>query len=387
MYNNLLHQNAIVQRMKKDLDDSALPPAILFSGPAISGKLTAALETARIRCCREGADWRCSCNFCNQHRSLSHPRTILTGYRDLIPDIAACSEVLRRNNSVSSRFLLVRAARKLLRRFDPLLWEGSEAKIAKLRAVMERLSESVDSLLPGSDLPQEAKLEKILNKLLADCLQLQKALPSLLPVAQVRLINAWTTHSAGNDNKTVIIDSADRMLPASKNAMLKFLEEPPANTTIILITERKSLLLPTIISRLRDYSFRKRSPSEEAEVLRRVFREDENRYPSLSNYFHAWRSGPSEHLTSLAVEFLDSIAGSDIPKGIEKISDHIEFSAFLEALSIELQSRWHSDHPSSQRIHVRQMEWLRSARIRAESLNLPIRLIIRGLHASLGSSK
>ena len=33
------------------------------------------------------------------------------------------------------------------------------------------------------------------------------------------------------------------------NALLKILEEPPENTTLILVTDHQSLLLPTILSR------------------------------------------------------------------------------------------------------------------------------------------
>lgn len=72
-----------------------------------------------------------------------------------------------------------------------------------------------------------------------------------------------TPYSA--ERKTVIIDDAHRMLPASANALLKTLEEPPQDTLIILITTSAAKLLPTIISRaqqirfcpLREHSFEK----------------------------------------------------------------------------------------------------------------------------------
>jgi DNA polymerase-3 subunit delta' len=49
--------------------------------------------------------------------------------------------------------------------------------------------------------------------------------------------------------KVFIIEDAERMLPASSNALLKVLEEPPSDTYIILTSSEPSKLLPTIVSR------------------------------------------------------------------------------------------------------------------------------------------
>ncbi len=49
--------------------------------------------------------------------------------------------------------------------------------------------------------------------------------------------------------KAVIIEDAQLLTTEAQNAMLKVLEEPPAHTIIILSTESKEPLLPTIISR------------------------------------------------------------------------------------------------------------------------------------------
>lgn len=51
------------------------------------------------------------------------------------------------------------------------------------------------------------------------------------------------------DRKVAVIREADRMTTVSANAFLKTLEEPPADTTIILLTERPYDLLDTIRSR------------------------------------------------------------------------------------------------------------------------------------------
>lgn len=50
-------------------------------------------------------------------------------------------------------------------------------------------------------------------------------------------------------NKAVVIEEAHMLTPEAQNALLKVLEEPPANTLILLNTNTKEALLPTIISR------------------------------------------------------------------------------------------------------------------------------------------
>ncbi len=55
--------------------------------------------------------------------------------------------------------------------------------------------------------------------------------------------------------KVAIIYEADRMMTESANAFLKTLEEPPRNTTLLLLTTRPYALLPTIRSRVLHFRF------------------------------------------------------------------------------------------------------------------------------------
>ena len=57
--------------------------------------------------------------------------------------------------------------------------------------------------------------------------------------------------SADGGRRVVIVDSADEMNVSAANALLKMLEEPPAHTTLLLISHQPSRLLPTIRSRCR----------------------------------------------------------------------------------------------------------------------------------------
>ncbi len=57
-------------------------------------------------------------------------------------------------------------------------------------------------------------------------------------------------------HRICIIDSIDDCNQKSSNALLKLLEEPPADTMFILISHRPGSLLPTIHSRCHSYAFR-----------------------------------------------------------------------------------------------------------------------------------
>jgi DNA polymerase-3 subunit gamma/tau len=63
------------------------------------------------------------------------------------------------------------------------------------------------------------------------------------------------------------------MKDEAKNSLLKILEEPPERLTIMLTCVRPGTLLPTMLSRLRQYRFIQRGAEEEADVIRRIFRD------------------------------------------------------------------------------------------------------------------
>jgi DNA polymerase III delta' subunit len=71
-----------------------------------------------------------------------------------------------------------------------------------------------------------------------------------VPVEWVKEINHAIMRGAVSAGKNItIIDDIDALNKESANAMLKTLEEPPANTLLVLITFRPQSVLPTIISR------------------------------------------------------------------------------------------------------------------------------------------
>ncbi|RLB70852.1 MAG: DNA polymerase III subunit delta' [Deltaproteobacteria bacterium] len=69
--------------------------------------------------------------------------------------------------------------------------------------------------------------------------------------------------------KVVIINDAHLLNGAAANALLKTLEEPPAQTIFLLVTHRQQLLLPTILSRCITVMFKPLSRVALKEILSR----------------------------------------------------------------------------------------------------------------------
>lgn len=73
-----------------------------------------------------------------------------------------------------------------------------------------------------------------------------------IPVDAARGLKRFFTMSAvDGGRRVVIVDAADEMNASAANALLKVLEEPPADTVILLVCHAPSKLLPTIRSRCR----------------------------------------------------------------------------------------------------------------------------------------
>ncbi len=71
-----------------------------------------------------------------------------------------------------------------------------------------------------------------------------------ITIEQIRELEGHLQMRAAEDGMKVgIIIDADRMQPAAANAFLKTLEEPPANSILLLITALPEALLDTIVSR------------------------------------------------------------------------------------------------------------------------------------------
>jgi DNA polymerase III delta prime subunit len=306
MFENIIGQAATVQTLRRELESGRLPGAILLSGPRYCGKLSTALEIARVLTCGQRGEWTCACPSCRRQRLLLHPATLLAGWRYFEADIAAAADCLRREGTAQARYLFIRAVRKLTRRFDPPLWEGEENRLKPVAGSLAQVEEALDALAPEQAETETAGLGERLDAVLAGCGQLARALPPQnIPLGLLRHAVSWLhlTAPGPGARRVLILESAEGMLETSSNSLLKTLEEPPGDSFLILTTTRRAALAPTVLSRLRTYPFTERGPGQTAEVLSRIFHEQSGQYASLRDYFLAWEDVDPRELRSLARRF------------------------------------------------------------------------------------
>jgi DNA polymerase-3 subunit gamma/tau len=333
MFDNLLYQN-VAELLSNDIKTSSLPQSILLSGPASSGKLTCALEIARVLSCQVKGEsrgsWTCTCPSCLKHKALVSSDLLLAGPRDCTLEIEAATDTflqaVYKNASYinATRYLHVRSVRKLTSRFSQVLWEEDD-KISKIAAIISDIDEMLEELDPLHPLLEQDKLEKLCDSLLAQCHKLENGfMYDSLPVSQIRKASNWARYTLPEGKKVLILENADRMQESVRNALLKILEEPPTDTVFILTTTRRGAVMPTILSRARSYNFVSRTEEQQKEVIKRVFHTNLLDSPNASekdiiqNHLLSYLPVKNDVISQSALYFLGSVYNKEVPN-IEKI--------------------------------------------------------------------
>ena len=330
MFDNLLYQ-PVTSLLETDITQNQLPQSILLSGKDATGKLTCALEIARILDCTGNENgikgfWTCQCPSCLQHKQLSSSNLIVTGPRDCVLEIGAAKKTLINgvyNNAsylMAARYLFLRSVRKLTLRFSPVLWEDDD-KASKVASLISAIDEDMEEIQPARNLPEISKLEKLLNSIEANCQKLESSfLYTSLPVAQVRKLSAWTRLTTSNQTKkTIIIENADKMQESVRNALLKILEEPPEDCMFILTTTNRGAVMPTILSRVRTYNFYQRTVPQQEEVIKRVFHDDDKNFSNIQDYLLNFLPVSKDEIKANAKLFFESVLHGKRPD-IQQIS-------------------------------------------------------------------
>lgn len=318
MFDNLLYQ-PVSSLLETDIVQNQLPQSLLLSGKEASGKLTCALEIARILDCTGDengvkGNWLCQCNSCLKHKQLGATNLIIAGPRDCILEIGAAKKTLinavynQASYLMAARYLFLRSVRKLTLRFSPVLWEEDD-KASKVSSLIAAIDEDMEEILPPRDLPEISKLEKLVNSIEENCQKLESSyLYISIPVSQVRRLSVWARlTSADTSKKTIIIENADKMQESVRNALLKILEEPPADCMFILTTTNRGAVMPTILSRVRTYNFYQRTVPQQLEVIKRVFHDDDTNFNNISEYLNGFLPVSREEIKNNAKLFFDSL--------------------------------------------------------------------------------
>ncbi len=345
MFENLVNQEA-GKLLAADIRHNRLPGAILFSGSEASGKLTAALETARILSCHENPQgkWLCECPSCLQHKSLICSNLMLMGPRDCSLEISAAAKTFTDAHFINAKFidaaryLFLRSVRKLTLRFNGILWEG-DSSLNKIGSLIEEINENLEVLDFPRELPDITEVKKICEEISKLCNKLEEDfLYDSIPINQVRNMEVWAHIKTEEGRKTVIIENADRMQTSVRNAMLKILEEPPEDVVFILLTSKRNAIMQTILSRVRTYNFADRTLNQQQEVIQRVFHNDDFN-GSINDYLLTYLPVTPSEIKGQARVFYNSVANrqicniEEIVKKCEKFNPRIELRLFLSNIA------------------------------------------------------
>lgn len=349
MFENLLYQDAAFL-LADDIKNKRLPSSILLSGPLSSGKLTCALEIARILSCNEPSfekkgRWLCDCPSCRRQKELLGTNVILAGPRDCSLEILAATRTFldaganNYSHLQAARYLYIRSVRKLLLRFSPVLWEGDD-KFSKLSPLVEDINEQLERLNPDFPVPENEELSEITKKILVSAQKLESTyMYDSLPIEHIRKASFWARMKSVGGKKVLIIENADRMNESCRNALLKILEEPPEDALFILTTASRGAVMPTILSRVRTYSFTERSVEQQKEVIERVFHDKaEKGREFVQEYLQTFLPVPPEKLKETAEFFYGAIRENrliQINEIVKKCGDfepRTMFKIFLQGL-------------------------------------------------------
>lgn len=175
---------------------------------------------------------------------------------------------------------------------------------------------------------------------------------SKLGIEQARIIKQhFSLKPYSAKGRAVVLEDAATLTAEAQNALLKTLEEPPANAILILAASSESKLLPTILSRCQIVKL-----SNPSVILTRSARSANGSPVDSQSGAHTPRSG--EKGKDLKIEELISSSTEERFAYIEKLKDREEF---LQALVSFFHQHLRSQPSSSNLTFVKELiqaeEW------------------------------
>jgi DNA polymerase-3 subunit delta' len=192
-------QKAVIDRLRHSVAENRVSHALLFYGPPGSGKFAIAMAFARfISCENRTAEDACGrCPSCVKYDRLIHP------------DLHFVFPVIKKKSGT-----------------EPV----SDTYISQWREMVLRS--------PWFTLSTWTEAMEVANE------------QALIPVAEAaEIIRKLSLKSFESDFKIMIVWLPEKMNAETANKLLKIIEEPPARTLFILVSEEDDKLIPTITSR------------------------------------------------------------------------------------------------------------------------------------------
>ena len=216
----VIGQKPIKELLVRQIKENQVPHAQLFCGPEGCGKLPMALYFAQSLLCtqrQENGEACGECQSCRMARKLEHPDLHFV-FPVIRPKAKKSGEVVSDNYIKEWRDLVLEGGY-----FDPITW------LSRMGVENQQSQISV------------AESDLILRKL------------SLI--------------SGQGGYKVMIIWQPEQMNGSAANKLLKILEEPPAKTVFLLVSDHPEKLLTTITSRTQRIEFKALTQHEIAEAL------------------------------------------------------------------------------------------------------------------------
>ena len=212
-WNNVIGQDRVKNLLQRAIRRREIAHAYLFSGGEGVGKDAMAIEFSRVLNCERGATGACDdCGSCKKMDVLQHPNVRLI--------------------------------------FPLPVGKAEKSGDDPLRALTDDQVDNVHEQL------------RLKSRNLYHRIEVAKA--NFIKVNSVREIRREAAMSSILGGKKIfILVNAESMNAEASNSLLKTLEEPTTDTTFILTTSQKELLLQTIISRCQFVQF---DPLGEAEI-------------------------------------------------------------------------------------------------------------------------
>ena len=307
MFENVIGQNNIVSILRDDIEKKSLNNSMIFYGPKSSGKLTAALEMVRVLNCKNNGILNCSCINCNKNKNLSFEGLIFLSRRNftyILNENIKCFKLNKNEKFLIKIFELLKLISLPLQDFivNDSINENDKKKIS---TILEKFNDFIINKNKITDKNMES-----LSYLSAELNQIYKTLN--IPVATVRAMLDWTYFLMSDINKVVIIDHVDYLEKASQNILLKRLEEPSKNLYFILLSENKNKINQTIISRCRNYYFKKLENKSISEIIKRDYNQ-EAIYNSLEDFFLKEENYSKANIFPSIVKFINFVFQKETP--------------------------------------------------------------------------
>lgn len=258
----------------------------LFGGDRYTLRMSTAIECARVLSCAHGGGEHCRCSSCTKFATLSYSDLVIVSQRDHRQRIEAALAAFLHDPNGPWRNRLIQTIRIPLLGFHPILLEEAGSALQNTAARAEGMNNLLYELTAEGVLERNRAEEYVrdLRKTLKD---FYSGLPKSTTVSinQVRSIDSWVhqTNISGQ-LRFVILEGIEQTNVAARNALLKLLEEPPKGVYFFLISEHPSRIMPTILSRSRQYLFPPLSEENRRSFIA-SYGLTESNYDSLRSFF------------------------------------------------------------------------------------------------------